>query len=211
MPQGQKILGTDFWLMLKSSLILVYQNNVFLYLTRKLLVWRELSMDGYQPWKQNWPTRNKWRQCWLKGNQQNLYQTIAIQITNIFYSVHVLFFVKASAYQEWWLCFRATQLEPKTFEWRVDILSCPFNGYSPLQLNDQEKMSTTEGIATRYCQNVLKNLVGSYKKMKRNVKFHFHARTATSIGRGSVNQQRLAILSLPRKRSKPGPRVNRWR
>ncbi len=66
-----------------------------------------------------------------------------------------------------------TLLEPKTLLWRVDFASCPFDSYLPLPLRDLET-SADEGIATRYCQKMLKDLVAAYQNKKKTVSFRVH-------------------------------------
>ena len=65
-----------------------------------------------------------------------------------------------------------TLLDPKTLRWWVEVSSCPFDGYLPLSLSELE--TTAEGIVTRFCQKKLKTLVTAFRKMRENVKFHFH-------------------------------------
>lgn len=66
-----------------------------------------------------------------------------------------------------------TLFEPKTFNWRVDFSSCPFDTYFPL---DFKKLDTSleEGIITRYCQEKLKHLVAEYRRKKDDMDFNFY-------------------------------------
>ena len=66
-----------------------------------------------------------------------------------------------------------TLFEPKTFDWRVDVTSCPFDTYLPLDLKDLET-SAKEGIATGFCQKILKNLVAEYRRKKQDIDFHLY-------------------------------------
>ena len=66
-----------------------------------------------------------------------------------------------------------TLLNPKSLKWQVDPSSCPFDTYLPLPL-DELDIFAEEGIATRYCQKVLKNLVAEFRNKKKNITFHFH-------------------------------------
>ena len=66
-----------------------------------------------------------------------------------------------------------TLLEPKTFRWRVDFASCPFDSYLPLPSKELDS-SADEGIATRYCQTILKNLVTAYRNKKKIVNFYMN-------------------------------------
>ena len=70
--------------------------------------------------------------------------------------------------------FNPTLLEPNTLEWRVNATSCPFTGYSPLQ-PDQLENPADFGVVTRHCQEVLKDLLISYRKIKDNIEFYIHA------------------------------------
>ena len=67
-----------------------------------------------------------------------------------------------------------TLLEPKTYSWRVDVTSFPFDSYLPLPLDELET-SASEGIVALYCQKILKNLVAEYQRKKKSVTFHIHS------------------------------------
>lgn len=70
--------------------------------------------------------------------------------------------------------FNPTLLEPKTLKWRVNALSSPFNGYSPLELDRLER-AHEDGVVIQYCQEILKDLLLSFKKIaEKNVQFYFH-------------------------------------
>lgn len=66
-----------------------------------------------------------------------------------------------------------TLLEPNTHLWRIEYSSnpCPFQCYFPLPLSELETKAE-EGIITRYCQKVLKNLVADFTRLKKNLQFH---------------------------------------
>ena len=66
-----------------------------------------------------------------------------------------------------------TFLEPKTFKWRISVNSCPFAAYLPLPLKELEK-SAAEGIATRYCQKRLKNILTAYRQKMNKINFSLH-------------------------------------
>lgn len=65
-----------------------------------------------------------------------------------------------------------TFLEPKTFRWRVNIYSCPFEAYLPLPYSELE-MATEDFVTTPYCQKILKNLVSSYRTVAEFINFRF--------------------------------------
>ena len=68
-----------------------------------------------------------------------------------------------------------TLLEPKTHRWLVNIYSCPFDAYLPLPWSELEMnlSESTESHLTLYCQKVLKNLVASYRNLKKFPNFYF--------------------------------------
>lgn len=70
--------------------------------------------------------------------------------------------------------YNPTQLNLDTLARCLVGYACPYKGYMPLRL-DQLEPNPTEGILTRYCQTILKELVASYRKKMKNVSFHFYA------------------------------------
>ena len=67
-----------------------------------------------------------------------------------------------------------TLLESKTNKWFVRLTMCPFASYFPMPLNELE-IDAQEGVATRYCQKVLKNLIVEYRRKQKTIDFHFHS------------------------------------
>ncbi len=78
------------------------------------------------------------------------------------------------------VCVNPTMLNPTTQRWQVHYASCPFYCYPPLSQKDLDAPSD-EGVLTRHCQAILKNLVASYRKRIQTIKVFFHLGDALEL------------------------------